>query len=209
MKSAPSKLIISLQEAFDFFNIELFDDRLPECIVMLHRKRGVAGYYWHNTFVEKVKGRRKPKTASEIALDPEHLGREEDDVYSTLVHEMCHLEQFSLGNNIPSNGAYHNSEWVKMMLKVGLIPSDTGEVGGKQTGIRMTHYIEEGGRYQKAFEKWKKKGNSIDWYSDTSQVAAKPKGPKRVTKKCRVCKVSANVKHSIRILCYDCREEMT
>jgi hypothetical protein len=37
-----------------------------------------------------------------------------------------------------------------MMLAVGLIPSDTGKPGGKQTGQRMTHYIEPEGQFDRA-----------------------------------------------------------
>lgn len=43
------------------------------------------------------------------------------------------------------------------MIEVGLIPSNTGEVGGKQTGQKMTHYIEENGRYEKVFNRMPKK----------------------------------------------------
>jgi hypothetical protein len=37
------------------------------------------------------------------------------------------------------------------MAEIGLIPSDTGERGGKHGGQNMSHYIEPGGWFQKAF----------------------------------------------------------
>ena len=36
------------------------------------------------------------------------------------------------------------------MREVGLIPTDTGEPGGKETGQKVTHIIEEGGRFDNA-----------------------------------------------------------
>jgi len=43
------------------------------------------------------------------------------------------------------------------MIEIGLVPSDTGEPKGKKTGQKMLHYIEEGRRYQKAFNRIPKK----------------------------------------------------
>ena len=40
------------------------------------------------------------------------------------------------------------------MKAVGLIPSDTGALGGKETGQQMTHYIEPGGRFAHACAKF-------------------------------------------------------
>jgi len=57
---------------------------------------------------------------------------------------MCHLEQHHFGK--PS-GAYHNKEWAKMMHAVGLMPSNTGKPGGKQTGQTVSHYIVTGGPF--------------------------------------------------------------
>lgn len=87
----------------------------------------------------------------EISLTPTTLYRTPIKIFSTLVHEMCHLWQWEFGN--PSRNGYHNKEWAAKMKEVGLIPSNTGKPGGKETGQQMTHYIEERGPYQRAFEK--------------------------------------------------------
>ena len=39
------------------------------------------------------------------------------------------------------------------MKAIGLQPSNTGAVGGKETGQQMTHYIIAGGPFAKAFAK--------------------------------------------------------
>jgi hypothetical protein len=51
-------------------------------------------------------------------------------VLSTLVHEQAHLWQHHFGK--PGRGRYHNREWAAKMVEIGLIPSATGEPGGKQ-----------------------------------------------------------------------------
>jgi hypothetical protein len=45
---------------------------------------------------------------------------------------------------------YHNKEWAVKMREVGLIPTDTGQPGGKDTGQKVTHVIEPGGRFEQA-----------------------------------------------------------
>ena len=49
------------------------------------------------------------------------------------------------------SGSYHNKEWAAIMKGVGLQPSSTGAVGGKETGHRVSHYIIPGGPFAKAF----------------------------------------------------------
>jgi hypothetical protein len=64
---------------------------------------------------------------------------------------MVHLWQWEFGS--PSRNGYHNKEWAEKMEQVGLIPSDTGQPGGKKTGQSMTHYIAENGKYETVFSK--------------------------------------------------------
>ena len=39
------------------------------------------------------------------------------------------------------------------MREIGLIPTDTGETGGKETGQKMTHLIDDNGRFAKSAAK--------------------------------------------------------
>ena len=39
------------------------------------------------------------------------------------------------------------------MEETGLMPSDTGEVGGKETGQQMKEYVAVGGKFEKAYER--------------------------------------------------------
>ena len=69
----------------------------------------------------------------EISLNLKQLGESEPiDVMATLVRQMVHLWQESYGQ--PSQKGYYNREWAKKMTEIGLIPSATGQPGGKHTG---------------------------------------------------------------------------
>jgi hypothetical protein len=51
----------------------------------------------------------------------------------------------------PPRNSYHDKQWAGKMRQIGLIPTATGEEGGKETGQKMHHLIEEGGPFQRAF----------------------------------------------------------
>ena len=72
---------------------------------------------------------------------------------------MPHLWQHHFGK--PSRTGYHNREWAVKMRAIGLIPSDTGEPGGKEIGQRVTHYIEEGGAFARACSGFLKIGAAV------------------------------------------------
>jgi hypothetical protein len=83
-------------------------------------------------------------------LNPDSfIGRTDEQIVSTLAHEMKHLEQHRFGT--PSKRGYHNKEWAASMKAIGLMPSNTGAVGGKETGQQMDHYIIPGGAFACAF----------------------------------------------------------
>jgi len=87
----------------------------------------------------------------EISLNPDLLKRPPEKSMSTLAHEMSHQWQHDLGT--PPRRCYHDKEWAGKMKEIGLIPSDTGEPGGKETGQKMDHYIDPDGNFIQAFKK--------------------------------------------------------
>ena len=97
----------------------------------LHRKEvhGAGGrivpQLWHVGNIRRGANLPNPEVP---ACGPS--GKEKDG--RVLVHEMTHLEQEEYGK--PGKKGHHNREWVGLMERVGLIPSDTGAPGGKQTG---------------------------------------------------------------------------
>lgn len=130
---------------FDYFNERLFGGSLPPVLLNFSRLNRTYGFFAPERWTGPGKDR-----AHEISLNPAHLKtRKPDDVASTLVHEMVHLWQHAHGQ--PSRSGYHNRQWAEKMLEVGLVPSDTGEPGGKQTGQHMTHFIDPKGAFVRAW----------------------------------------------------------
>lgn len=167
-------LYSDLYHAFDFFNEKLFDGNLPDTILSYGttEKEGVLGYFSSNRF-KSVDGDER---VHHISINAEEIGARSDRmVLSTLVHEMVHLYQTLWGN--PGKNGYHNKEWVELMEVVGLIASQTGKKGGKQTGIQMDHYIKRNGPFDKAYKELKETGFKLKY------KAVKRKKPKQTRAK--------------------------
>ena len=191
----------NLDQAYDYFNRELFDSELPDCMITLHRKANTAGYYAH----ERFQARDGDALVAEIALNPDAFeGRSDEVILSTLVHEMAHCWQFFLGN--PSRRAYHNKEWAAKMEAVGLMPSSTGEPGGSRVGQKMTHYIISGGRFDVAVKALLKSGFAVKWGSQPWEK--KPRDTSKVKYACDECGLNAWAKAGCSLVCGDCGKIM-
>jgi hypothetical protein len=139
----------ALQLAYAHFNRTLFGGCLPPCLITLQRRNNTFGYYSPGKFATL---NNDGTHTDELALNPAHFrSRGARDVFSTLVHEMAHLQQQHFGKG--SRNGYHSKAWAFEMRRIGLQPSHTGEPGGQETGYRMSHYIIEGGLYDLAYEK--------------------------------------------------------
>lgn len=143
--TATERLFGALNNAYRYFNYTLFNSELPNCVLNFSRLKSAKGFFAPDHWRE----RQSDDYIHEISLTPHTLYREPIDIFSTLVHEMCHLWQWEFGNY--SRNGYHNKEWADKMESIGLIPSHNGEIGGKKTGQKMTHYIIENGEYAYAF----------------------------------------------------------
>ena len=161
-----------LQAAFDHFNARLFGNRLPRALITYTRRARCYGHFGSRHW-ERKDGAR----ADEIAMNPGYFrDRPSEEVLSTLVHEMVHLEQHHFG--APSRPGYHNREWAALMRRAGLVPSDTGEPGGRATGQRMSHYIAPGGPFEAAARALVGNGHELSWARGALQ-AARPAGGRR------------------------------
>ncbi len=161
------------QKAFDHFNKTLFGGKLPFAYLNFSRHAGAKGFFAAGRW-GKAGTKNGEDRLHEISLNPDLLLRPPVEYYATLVHEMCHHWQQVFGS--PSRNGYHNLEWARKMVEVGLMPTDTGEPGGKPTGQRVTHYIEPGGRFMKAFETLPKEA-LLPWVSGGLGEDEKPKKP--------------------------------
>jgi hypothetical protein len=190
----------SFQQAFDFFNAELFDGSLPQLLVTLQRKGSTHGYFSPDRFV----GRTKGATAHELALNPDHFtGRSDEEILSTLAHEQVHLWQQVAGS--PPRRGYHNKEFAAKMKEIGLHPSDTGQRGGRETGQKMSHYIITDGPFSKAYTQLAKDGLKLDWQSKPRERTQR-ESKTRFT--CPECGQNAWAKPDAKLVCGICEVPM-
>jgi hypothetical protein len=171
-----------LQAAFDFFNAELFGNKLPDLVITLQRKAHSRGHFASDRFAERIGAKRQHH---ELNLNPDAMFGETDErIVSTLVHEQVHLAQFA-GGKAPSKG-YHNKDWARRMKEAGLYPSSTGAPGGRETGQRMTHYVIPGGPFQVAFKKLAKSGWKLGLQS-AAQPGRTKAPPSKIKYECPEC----------------------
>lgn len=158
MKTKPTiKAYQELQDAYDFFNKRLFDSELPDLLITFQRGKNTFGYFSPHRFTGE-------SSIAELAMNPNYFGaRSLADTLSTLVHEMAHVWRRYIPEKQCRMG-YHDRVWGDKMEEVGLMPSNTGRVGGKKTGQQMTHYIMPNGAFQKAVFELLKSGFAISWY---------------------------------------------
>ena len=188
------------QQAYDFFNRELFENSLPQVFVTLQRHHKTAGYF----SPERFTGRVDATVVDELALNPDSFsGQTDSEILSILAHEMAHVWQEAHGK--PGRGRYHNLEWAAKMKEIGLHPSDTGAPGGKETGDRVSHYIIAGGLYAKAYSKLKAKGLHLHWQSQSRQN----NNTSKTKFTCPECGQNAWAKPGASLICGECTLRMT
>ncbi|GKS87012.1 SprT-like domain-containing protein [Acidovorax sp. SUPP1855] len=147
-----------LQQAYSHFNETLFGGALPGCLITLQREKRTCGYFSAQRFANLEGG-----MTDEIAMNPAYFAVVPVvETMQTLAHEMCHLWQSHFGK--PGRGRYHNEEWASKMEAIGLMPSSTGQPGGKRTGDMMADYAIEGGPFLKACAELLTRSFRISWY---------------------------------------------
>lgn len=163
-----------LQQAYDFYNDELFEGKLPPCLITFQREKRTMGYFSQNRWVSRKKQEggeeevgQRPRlaveSADEIALNPEYFAVIPlVEILQTICHEMTHCWQLHFGT--PSRSCYHNTEWANKMESIGLMPSDTGEPGGKKTGQAMADYVIPGGKFYLATQRLLASGFIVSWF---------------------------------------------
>lgn len=208
MTSNPThRTYTGLTAAYDHFNRELFGGQLPPCLITMQRHKGAYGYFSGERFASLDDPR---EITDEIALNPAHFaGRTTAGTLSTLVHEMVHLWQHHFGD--PPRKCYHNKEWAAKMREVGLIPSDTGRPGGKDIGQKMTHYVAEGGPFDKACTAYLATGMAPlyhDRAGDEEEKARRKKAASKTKYTCPSCGLNAWAKPDAHLVCGDCGEDL-
>ncbi len=211
----------AFENAYEYFNVVLFQKQLPPVILNLSRKSKAMGFVapfrWRAADTD---GTDKKSRLHELSINPEILAMDLIEVYSTLVHEQCHIWQHTHG--MPSRPGYHNKEFAEKMMAVGLMPSTTGKPGGKTVGQKMSDYPIEGGRFLAALEnmpdEFKMPFISIEGdrivrimnalngtgAAGTPSAEIAPPKKNKVKYSCTTCKTNVWGKPDLKIICGEC-----
>lgn len=152
------QVYLELQQAFDHFNRTLYDNTLPSCLITLTQKKRSRGYFAADRYVHA-----NGQVVHELAMNARYFAPQPiEQTLSTLVHEMSHLWQHEFGT--PGRRGYHNREWAEHLKSIGLHPSHTGEIGGREVGEQMTHYLLPEGRYLVACRALLSEDFQLHWF---------------------------------------------
>ena len=163
-----SELYDFFTRAYQHFNRHLFDSALAPCMLTIQRQKGCMGLFYPERWVTDGGAR-----CHELALNPTYFGTSRlVEVFQTLVHEQCHMWQQEYGR--PSRSGYHNREWAQRMESIGLMPSSTGEPGGRRTGQCMSDYALPDGLFLAAARKFIEGGGRLKWL-DRFRVPDRPR----------------------------------
>jgi hypothetical protein len=162
----------------------------------MQRKARSMGFFHGRRFIDQD----GVDIRDEIALNPTALREHPvEETLSTLVHEMAHLWQHHFGN--PSRSSYHNAEWADKMESIGLMPSSTGQPGGKRTGQKMSDYIITGGAFDRACTALLRKGFRLPYVQRTDDPAATVKIGSKTKFTCPICHANAWGKPDLILVC--------
>ena len=184
------------QKLFNYYNRELFQDRLRECLINISRVKGDTA-----SFIKESWERGENERKHEINLNPDHLQQKPKKWHTVLVHLMVHAWQHDYGK--PSRAGYHNKEWASKMEGIGLIPSATGKPGGKKTGQNLYQYIDTKGLFIKAFNNLNKKDSSYHALPVFNEAKDKNKVNSK-TYQCPLCTDKVWGKPGMKIRCEPC-----
>jgi hypothetical protein len=199
---ATKELYEALNNAYSYFNKGLFKGELPEVVLTLRRARMAKGMAASSIW--KKSNGKVNKYFHEISISPYWLLEPLIKVYSTLVHEQCHIWQFEYGK--PGKYGYHNLQWARKMEEVGLTPSTTGKEGGKKTGYSLSHYVTPSGKYEELFKTLPKK-----CYLPSVSIEGNYKPDNRRNKvkyHCCNCNYSVWGKQDLSLICGCCKNHL-
>lgn len=188
-----------LQDAFNFLNTKLFGGKLPDAFFNYTRKPRMLGHFSEDRYSARDGKFKKP----EIALNPDSfIGRTDEQIVSTLAHEMTHLQQHCFGK--PSSRGYHNREWAASMKAIGLMPSNTGAIGGRETGQQMDHYILPGGAFAQAFAELAATGWKLNLQSTIYAGGTRKPDDSKTKFTCPACDWIIRGKPDTKMICKPC-----
>jgi len=184
---------------FDCFNHDLFNDELPEPILIIQSagKKKFLGWCSRKMVWES---KDKSETRYEVTITSEYLSRPIAEIAETVLHESCHL--YANINEIKdvSGAYYHNKKFKKIAEQHGLIVEDVPIFGWG-----VTRFSDEG---LKVFNNINVDVKAFDF----ARIPPKEKARKERVSKIRkyVCGCGTEIKskfEDLNVLCQNCNNE--
>jgi len=205
-----------LIRAFDLFNGALFVHQLSEPLFTLQNKPRMVFAFRELRFINECGDQ-----VHEIQLNPQICAKLSDyDVLAIIAHAMCLQWRYDFGpananGQKPSHG-YHDKVIAATMIKRGLIPSDTGEPGGKKTGYNLSHYVADGGKFDLAARELLISGFTFRWRATLKTAPdaydnaddTEPAAKSRIKCNCEICDLNAWAKPDAQLTCSICTVPM-
>jgi hypothetical protein len=201
----PLDLYTELRMLYDTCNTKFFASQLPPVMILLRPRRSTFGYFQKACWGQMPCDHSTRQAVHAIALNSTLLPRlGEEEMVSTLVHEMTHLWQECFGERKPPK-PYHNREWAAKMVSMGLMPSSTGQPGGKQLGKNISEFRLDNGVFRHWYDALPKP--LLSW-GEVPQMVPVKTAPKRLKYICPSCEQKAWALEGASLLCGDCREPL-
>lgn len=159
-----------LSQIFNRFNDELFEARLGErlnlddIVFTLQRKNKQIGLLSYKQFKSPVVD-NSFQYAHEISLNPEYLAiAPKIEVLRVFCQELTRLYRYLHGTQKDMKTDYYDEEFGEFLMVIGLHPSNTGKLGGKEVGKKMSSYIYPDGAFLELCNAMAEEDLLLNWF---------------------------------------------
>ena len=129
-------------------------------------------------------------------------GRSDEEILSTLAHEMAHVWQQTHGT--PPRRSYHDRQWAAKMKEIGLQPTTTGAAGrqGNRPERHALHH-RRAALTRRPTRSSRRRGFQLHWQSAPAGQQAKAKKASKTKFTCPDCGQNAWAKPDALLICGD------
>jgi hypothetical protein len=195
------------QDAYDLFNKELFEGRLPECVVALNN----ASRFGTARFIPNHYRGSGGKAINGFEINPLYFYRRKlIETLTVLAYEMVYVWQWRVAGKKSRNG-YRSKAWMTRIRQIGLVPFD--DAHGFKSREQINCRIVKNGPFETACKRFLEEMLDIPWekrYEEIFPAAPdrhkKPGTANKIRYACGRCGSIVWGKPNLNILCGNCNE---
>ena len=198
-----------LNKIFDLLNAEYFESSLSRPTITIQSTPKAYGHFSlrNDTWVSKLGG------THEINIGAGTLARPIEEVTATLLHEMVHYYNYTLGVQDCSRGnTYHNRRFKESAEEHGLCVTHSDRYGWSHTSPSdsLLDFVLENGLTDILINRNEFTGFQITGTGTHSGTLTPPPPKPSSTRKylCPCCGISVRATKNVRIKCMDCDIQM-